>query len=927
MYKLSEQQTMELTKQLENELLSFPSYLCSFEDLRKCSKKRLKQVFDRISSETYDNEVERIRDLNLAAFLQHELGEKENALRDINQALSRNDKNINALVLKGWFFQKSEDVHECKEILGRLRPLLNDRIEMLHAKAEVAYIYTRLGIRFYDKAIEKFESVFSEIDKDKVPVGSVASIVWKFGLALTIKRTLNFNNLYDQNKFDLTVGKMEAAFKVYNDIYESQTDSKYKARSLVEMGELVSRTTSRDGAKGLKANSILLKKPTEEYFQEALQLCDTDPFVLQRCGKHYRYRKDFDISIELLRKSIEGKQNEYNSYGHHHLALSLKKKLENSLQQTYSKRGGSYRRPSNSWRGRRPRGFGGASSQRKIQSDTKTEWGYPTVVAYSGQYQIGTGIKSFSETLSSVAQSSSLTLTQGESGSGDVRLSETDPSLEINKEFESKLNLSTGAPRCYYGKRFSRQRTRARANLRTEGNYRKFVNFTDMDYDSGYSSLQSKPSCPQQRCEPMNKQIKLKEFLVKSPWSVISLEHAEKGKVTEILEHLDKAFKINENIAALYDRGLTLRALGLYDDAIKVFKLFFEKDRSPLVYLANAYEQSAFCMISKLEKLHDSEERERERITCNFQHCLSVCIEISYRTIMQKYPDFNYCRVSEAVLEDFLNKKERTKESRKELCDFYRKVEKFTEAIYFAEDLLKLEGNKEEQHIIRMDMIRDYCKLEQYDNAILTINLIGDEMDDIPLLHKAHLEGGLQSYIKEELELAKTRLKTALSCGKVQDISNDEENEAEFFDIFILCSENSEDSPRHVKHSLEKLGLQVTVNFDDLLPNEMKSSGIVKVMENSSHFICFLEQSNTSVDDAHMFFWLESMRNIFLKRSSGQMLFIKRDQNTDIPSSYTHFPWIEYKDEMETISQGTKIDETQLEWIKILLQKLTKISD
>ncbi|XP_033754669.1 uncharacterized protein LOC117337678 [Pecten maximus] len=60
-------------------------------------------------------------------------------------------------------------------------------------------------------------------------------------------------------------------------------------------------------------------------FCKGIKICPEEPSVLQICGQYARYRKEVDLSERLLRESLRIKPT---PHGYHHLALTLKRRVE-----------------------------------------------------------------------------------------------------------------------------------------------------------------------------------------------------------------------------------------------------------------------------------------------------------------------------------------------------------------------------------------------------------------------------------------------------------------------------------------------------------------------------------------------------------------------------------------------------------------------
>ncbi|XP_045172997.2 uncharacterized protein LOC123534707 [Mercenaria mercenaria] len=307
------------------------------EDIRKIKDKLLKEL----KSEEYNTDIEYHRTKNLISFLCFVLKDFQEADKYAKEVLESNADNIVALSNKVWFSIRNCSMNQqCKDNLKKLQSLKKNNIACLVAKADIAFTYSRIGIKGYDKAKRLYKDIIDECDGitgNETKVDRKLSTdyfsVWMFGYALVEKRMLNLSNSFNEDELDLSLDNYRRVIKLYCRIISlRQKDSsicvkRFQARSYADVGLLVYnvRKTSPRAVLEIHLDNADLPKQPEEYIRTALDIFPNDIYVLEKSGQYYRYARNNALSIKYLTKAVETKGT---SHAHHHLALSLKRKLD-----------------------------------------------------------------------------------------------------------------------------------------------------------------------------------------------------------------------------------------------------------------------------------------------------------------------------------------------------------------------------------------------------------------------------------------------------------------------------------------------------------------------------------------------------------------------------------------------------------------------
>ncbi|XP_053375923.1 uncharacterized protein LOC123529233 [Mercenaria mercenaria] len=329
-------------EELESELKKYPSSFEVFEYL-PTSKTDVKKIKDKLllelQSEEYDTDIEFRRTCNLISFLCFVLKDFTEAESYTEEVLKRDPDNMISLSNKTWFSIKNCSLsQQCTDNCNKLESLMVNRFACLVAKAEIAFTFSRLGVKGYDRAKSLYKDVIEEceeimtaetIKNRNIPTDYLC--VWMFGYALVQRRLMNVCNTQNENELDQSCDNLRHVIDIFCRIIKlkdpSECVKRYQARSYVELGHI--SFSEQDKLQGnireIYPDDVDLPKTTEEYYTTALQIFPNDVYILEKSGQYYRYARKIELSIQLLENAIEIKGT---SHAYHHLASSLRRKLD-----------------------------------------------------------------------------------------------------------------------------------------------------------------------------------------------------------------------------------------------------------------------------------------------------------------------------------------------------------------------------------------------------------------------------------------------------------------------------------------------------------------------------------------------------------------------------------------------------------------------
>ncbi|XP_060587448.1 uncharacterized protein LOC132742960 [Ruditapes philippinarum] len=356
---------MDDDKEIETKLRQYPSSFDLYEEIQSMSKdcveKHLERLVKEVESNPYDNTMEKLRAWNFISFLSFILGNEKDAFEYNSKVLERSKDNIMGLCNKALFLLKmQEKYHVVHDLCKQLNESRKHKGNMLFAKAEKAFHYLCLGTKRNEKSRHLFKEVLDEVhelnidgacetdDSEDILLQTDNYCVLNFSYALTYKRALNLSNCHDVSSFDVSsqLDMIKKACNIYGRIIHIEGDSTclkyYKGRSYVELGS-IDFDIRKNKSTFQNVNSIKDVLPdredlwlsTNEFYEKAECFCPNDVFVLERCGKYFRYVNVIDKSISLLERAIAIRGT---SFSHHHLALSLKRQVESHFRQPKSEK-------------------------------------------------------------------------------------------------------------------------------------------------------------------------------------------------------------------------------------------------------------------------------------------------------------------------------------------------------------------------------------------------------------------------------------------------------------------------------------------------------------------------------------------------------------------------------------------------------------
>lgn len=870
---------MDADKDLLEELNKYPTSFIIIEEIGKLTTKYLKLKLDQLIKDLdiVSTKMEKCRTYNLISVLHFLTGDMKSAFEFNTMTQELDPGNIIGVSNHAQFLYK-QDQHfgRIKQDCKTLKEMCMDAYKMVIAKAEIAFSYTRFGTVFYRLAQTLFQEVLTECKELDDSVKSSEDFknnicLWYFGCGLTYKRLLNIVNVHHTSDIDLSRQNYKYVCELFKDIITMGCDSDicklYKARAYVQLGELSYDIQKKDmfpnNLRDVLPENSELHMEVEAYFKKALELCETDVFVLERCGKHFRYTNQIPKSIELLQKAIDIKPTGLN---HHHLAITLKRQLE-FMPQRGHQRDSAMRELFGNKTDFRPTSV--RNSERQMTQDKKS-------------VQLVT-VNKLTNQLAQVSLKNP----------PDKMPSDVLDSPAGNWPMTGKTPGRGNGSKCG-------ARGRGFPFHKNEHSYNR--SFSTPNKPSPNPILYSRV-----RSVPSGRECAAYRRCIKSPRKCQNINIIGNEETIElILFHLNESYKIGMNINAVYEKGLLFRQISKANDALETFRCLIRGDYGTcsLVTLANAYEQAGLCLDELLaQSLSDDKDFDEEDMKMYFKKS----IEISSH-LVSKVPSLEKCWTSTPTLISFLNRKGKTKNNLKDLKFLYEKINNYGMALQIIKELrAHAEDDVEETKMVE-DKIKVHMKMEHFDDAVLAFDFIKclpkwQERVDMELFITVHVDGAFHAFKNGHNKIASIRFENAFDFNRSKfgkesqgdQTEHDEENDdsgVDHYDIFILCDPNNEQNGIKLRNVLENLGIETTLNTEDVACGKLKSEGISNIINLSAHFIVVYDiMPNGKGTNRKLMHYFSIMNEIILRRNHGNIIVLVSTDNemSKVPTAFSGY--------------------------------------
>ena len=972
---------------IRKHLKSTPSSFLLRDCLSARSKASVKCIINKLLSEVNNNVYElveeQVRTYNLVSFLYWSVGEKADGKLYNDKVLKMGECNIIAIANLIWFSLEEEDGYELSKSYKRfldIRKTGQMRYLSLQGEAELAYCYTRLGLKYYETAVKHFNDVLEKVQGETIDKNSI--MLWKFGLGLSLRRLSRLDSTTSEVQVCSRNERKKEAVTVFLSVIKDEWDSnRLKAMAYIQLGELCFAVEKERLSKHIYFPKPFCNWSEETFYRKALEICDWETYVLERYGKFLRYRKRFEEAETILRKSIYIRPT---SFAHHHLALTLKSNLHKELAQKFRR----------NYNGPNATSHRDAAAYRRSHSENSVRNLFSTPGKHcrtpKGSFQCTDGpdsnyavLDSYAFTPLETAHKPGFAFSPGQSPilkshANSYNRKTTSCSGRGTKNIFFKQNSSQNDQQyaCTEKQRYKINVQKTAGKQPSTKEHEAYYSHERVRYDSGIDSMSNSlsklsidsyfgkaadmntnlKSCDRldmnTKCnsagsgrikEPVNSEVlqssvnnqsleyfnlKQAKAMIKSPKKPLQLPRDDK-RTDEILYHLEQAICVWENQAALYEKGLTLRALNNLDEAIHVFKTLFTCENS-LVYLANAYEQCALCLYDKLNTSDkDSGENEKQKLEYNMKDYFMKSVAISAK-LVSEIPNVTEVWSSATSLKDILSREANSKESLRQLAVLSERLNNYKEAVTYYNELLKLEENVEQAPKLMLNIARNQMQDKKFIAALTAFDMIrshpeGDSLIDQNMYRKCLLEAGFNAVLTGvETQFGRTYLQSAFRYNNELnahgigqcDINETTEDEDEFFEAFVLCPENNTTVFKMAVSVFnfikQECGLNVTLNSMDVMLGTSELSETLSLIDKSETFIIFVGKSDTG-DKLYQ----RCLEHIILNKA--KIIVILEDKEVKTPNILHRF-----KERIHSLvyEDSPSENSVRVEWVKELFVQL-----
>ncbi|XP_071091895.1 uncharacterized protein [Haliotis cracherodii] len=304
----------------EDRLKDFPNSF-QLEEFVSLRQRRCRAAIENCPRETFDSRFEEIRNEIFLTLLLFKLGDTEEALEMNQRALDKDPNNVVTLANRVYIKSRlgyGMDADVIFEKLERLKRSSSFGALYDSALGERAYSYTRMGPKFYHRAIDLFEDVIQRHPED---------YLLTFGLALTYRRCLA-QYIFAVNPVQDIGHSITSAINLMVKVVHNCKVSDLVGKSYIQLGELYKMLDDCEYPMNKEVVSRLHIKRVmsiRNCYKKAYEVAN-NWFVLERAGQYFRKIGEYGLALDLLTKAIHKKKS--STFAHYQLAMLYKAKIE-----------------------------------------------------------------------------------------------------------------------------------------------------------------------------------------------------------------------------------------------------------------------------------------------------------------------------------------------------------------------------------------------------------------------------------------------------------------------------------------------------------------------------------------------------------------------------------------------------------------------
>ncbi|KAK3608438.1 hypothetical protein CHS0354_035438 [Potamilus streckersoni] len=834
----------EEEKQFQEKFIRLPSsFILEIEDLTKSKQIEIniKKLEHKCGADEFESNTETTRVYNLLCFLHWKADERDKAYEHSRKVLEMEKNNIVSLCNRVWMLRKDGQLTEANEYLTDVEILAeSNKNLLLQGKAEIAYSYSVFGPGYFSQSVDLYNQLLSEAGE--TDIGAKEMQLWKLDLGIIYRKYCNPANMlpkqdWKERKIDQIVRK---AASLFFDVASSNCPARWKGRCYASLAELsysiytgVTVTASQEEL----FPKEIADKNVEYFLDSALESFMDDSHVLKVCGKHFKYLQKLDKAEEVIRKSLSIRET---SYGHHHLALVLKKRLKSKILKE-RRRCGEHKTEVSS------------SSNASVRNDTS---------GCNEQSQLGekrqmSGLNDIENDNTYSNQSFRVSNEDGncrkKSENNDVEKVALD--ILQNEHCKQQEPLSKD---CY---------------LRIN---------TD------------KPQMPQGRYQSM------KKAQAKGCSGLFSIPDCENEAVKEIIYHLDKAIEFGNEWASL-DKGILLRQVNEPKRAFDMFRRTIDlKALSTTMITVSCYENMGACCRDRAKNEVDPKTK-RALDSDAIKYFLKAIETLAYKASKQ-LDNLKDAWMAYPTLKDIFQPQERNIGKLRELVELSKMLKLYGETQDFIKQIKEMSEEQVKDPQIISGEIHILLAKRQFEEAAVLLDLqkCTNEKDKIDkeLCKLVYLECAL--HLVNKKENAGQRFQQAF----VVDLVDHQKEKSKWnlfllYDEEAFASHNGNTgSAVLLAKKLEDFvsgfsDLRIACNSDKVKPGKWRNEKQTKQMKSSMHIILILDTNEKPIGDFEYF--IKIAHEIYMQKTSKLSVIII--DNCDCPLEFTGFQKIYFKTE------------------------------
>ncbi|KAL3870310.1 hypothetical protein ACJMK2_038386 [Sinanodonta woodiana] len=402
------------------------------------------------------------------------------------------------------------------------------------------------------------------------------------------------------------------------------------------------------------------------------------------------------------------------------------------------------------------------------------------------------------------------------------------------------------------------------------------------------------------------------------------------SRTAEIMRHLDMSILCApSNVMAMYEKGLLLRSLRRYEEAIETFMQASKEDDCTRLQQVSCLEQHALCLID-LASTKSSETSVTESLYHDAETLLFIALQNS-ACIAADLPVHLMAELSFPSIKEMLTRKRQKgrhsyRRTLEEHAQLYELVGEYGQALSFYKEISEMSEESAKDPNIMFKIAECYVRQGDYSSSLLFLDLIEASCTQLVGQHRklyveAYLNGALHALKLGEThqETAKLRFKRIIKLCLKRNLDNYKNGDEFEYDMHIHSPKSVEENTSCMyKFFTDLCGFVVSNNDEEIMPGTLKINAKAAVMEHSCLILFVFNEEPLSYD---FLFYVNMAVKLNLEKGTGPDIVSICFGQVDVPVELQQFTVIHQPVQLELSKMNE--DDTH-HWIRQFFWKVAE---